>query len=107
MKDPKSIDKCEVPLPVAVWGLGEANTNGVTKYVSARGICFSVDGRVAGGIGTALMLFVCLPQELTAGNQALIRARARVTGIRRSKVRTDRLTITARMESYDFIAKTL
>lgn len=107
MTNPTSIQQCKVRLPVVVWAPGQAKAIGITKYVSLHAIRFTLDDPVAVRTGAPLVLFVCLPKEMTAGNQALIRVRARVTRIERSNAGTERLTCTAKMESYDFIAKSL
>ncbi len=80
----------------------------MTEFISPRAIGFSLDSPVAVKRGEAVMLFVCLPKEITVGNQVLIRARARVMGVERtSNTEGRRFTFTAKIESYDFITKTL
>jgi hypothetical protein len=108
MKYSPSIQRCEVRLPVAVCAPGKAQTQGMTEFISPRVIRFSLDRPAGVARGDAVMLFVCLPSEITAGNQVLIRARVRVMGVERhSKTDGGRFTFTATMESYDFIAKAL
>ncbi len=98
----------EVHLPVAVCGPGRAQAAGVTDYISKRDIRFSVDEPLAVKRGTAIMLFVRLPAQITAGNQVLIRARGLVRRVERiSEAGSERQTFTATMDWYDFMTRGL
>jgi hypothetical protein len=80
----------------------------MTEFISTRAIRFSLNSPIAVRRGEAVMLFVCLPKQITGGNQVLMRARSSVTGIRRSHKNDEvRFTLTATIQSFDLIAKTL
>lgn len=106
MKNGSPTQRYEVHLPVAVCGPGRAQAAGMTDYISKRDIRFSVDQPLGVKQGAAIMLFVCLPAEITAGGQVLIRARGQVRRVERSsKAGIERETFTATMDWYDFIEK--
>ena|SRR5271155_1140776 len=108
MRQASSTRRCEVRLPVALCRCGNTQAHGLTEFISSRAIRFSLNSPIAVRRGEAVMLFVCLPKQITGGDQVLIRARSSVTGIRRTRKNAGvRFTLTATIQSYDLIAKTL
>jgi hypothetical protein len=96
--------KHKVQFPVVVRGLDQANAQGVTNHVSKRFIRFWIDKPLSVKQGAAVMLFVRFPKELTVEPGVLMRARAKVMGVRQTYVAgVERQTYTAKLDWYDFM----
>jgi hypothetical protein len=105
MRDQSAMQKHRVQLPIAVRGVDQANAQGVTNHISNHFIRFWVEKPLDVRQGAAVMLFVCLPKELTAETGVLMRARAKVLGVKQTSVRgIRRQTFTAKLDWYDFMA---
>jgi hypothetical protein len=104
MKSEFATQKYEVHLPVAVWDSNLAEGRGVTEYMSSHDICFSVDNPTRIAIGTPIMLFVSLPEEVTSGNKVQLRASGRIVRVEGGLVPSvDRVNLVASMDWYDFV----
>jgi hypothetical protein len=108
MSNGSPIQGYEVHLPVSVCASGQTQAIGTTDYISKRNIRFSLDQPFPAKQGTPVMLFVCLPAEITPGNRVLIRARGRIQRVERApQAGTTRRTFTAKMDWYDFMGKSV
>ncbi len=104
MRDQTAVHKYKVHLPIAVRGVDQANAQGVTNHLSKRFIRFWVEKPLPVLQGSAVMLFVCLPKELTTDTGLLMRARAKVLGVKQTSVGgVNRQTFTAKLDWYDFM----
>jgi hypothetical protein len=104
MKSEFATQKYEVHLPVAVWDSNLSEGRGVTEYMSSHDICFSVDNPPAIAAGTAIMLFVSLPAEVTGGSKVQLRASGRVLRVEPGIApNAKRVNLVAAMDWYDFI----
>jgi len=96
--------KYEVHLPIAVRARGEDFMTGVTEYMSNHDVRFHLKNPHTLKQGTELTLYVSLPSGLADDNQVLVCARGRVLHVRRaSQSRAGYATLTAAMDSYDFV----
>jgi hypothetical protein len=94
----------EVHLPIAVRARGANFVTGVTEFMSSRDVRFRLKKAHALTPGTALTLYVSLPSGGPQENQVLVCARGRVLNVKRtSRLRTTSTTLTAAMDSYDFL----
>ena len=94
----------EVRLPVAVWTSDLTEGRGVTAYMSGNDVCFSLDSPSTIEPGTAVMLFVTMPLEVTGGNRVQLRASGRIVNAERgvaSKGNSRNMVVS--MDWYDFV----
>jgi hypothetical protein len=96
-----------VHLPISICTSARMKAEGITHSMSTSAVSFSLSEPVPARLGEPISFLVRLPRVITGDNQMLVRARGKVVDIkRRHRAGVERLTVTATMDGYDFMAKT-